>query len=207
VKVLDFGLAKLTEQTQGDEFASTATAEAVTEKGTIVGTVAYMSPEQAEGKSVDARSDVFSFGSVLYEMVTGKRAFGGDSKIATLSAILNRDPAQVSQVAGGTPPELERIITRCLRKDPARRFQTMADLKVALEDLKEESESGKLGSQAGAVASKPRFPKVMATSALAVGALIVATVILYTVWKPAGWFWTSSPPPQQNQHGSSKDID
>jgi serine/threonine protein kinase len=153
VKVLDFGLAKLTEQSQSDEFGSTATAdqaEPVTEKGTIVGTVAYMSPEQAEGKPVDARSDIFSFGSVLYEMVTGKRAFGGDSKIATLSAILNQDPMQVSQAAGGAPPELERIITRCLRKDPSCRFQAMPDLKVALEELKEESESGKLAGRAGA---------------------------------------------------------
>ena len=100
VKILDFGLAKLTEQTQGDEFASTATVDVggkpVTEKGVIMGTVSYMSPEQAEGRTVDPRSDIFSFGSVLYEMITGQRAFQGDTKISTISAILNKEPAPLS---------------------------------------------------------------------------------------------------------------
>ncbi|NWG13505.1 MAG: protein kinase [Acidobacteria bacterium] len=92
VNVLDFGLAKLTEPAESDEFGTTKTLEPRTEEGTIVGTVAYMSPEQAEGKKVDARSDIFSLGSVLYEMVTGCRAFEGTSKISTLSAILHQDP-------------------------------------------------------------------------------------------------------------------
>lgn len=195
VKVLDFGLAKLTEHVRGDEFATTATAEAVTEKGAIVGTVAYMSPEQAEGKPVDPRSDIFSFGSVLYEMVTGRRAFQGDSKIAILSGILNQEPAPVSEVSGGTPQELERIITRCLKKDPSRRFQAMPDLKVALEELKEESDSGKLLSQAGAIKSTSRFSKRVTAAVLVGGIVLVAAVIFHLVWKPAGWFWKSSPPP------------
>jgi len=195
VKVLDFGLAKLTEHVQGDEFATTATAEAVTEKGAIVGTVAYMSPEQAEGRPVDPRSDIFSFGSVLYEMVTGRRAFQGESKIAILSGILNQEPSPVSEVSGGTPQELERIITRCLKKDPSRRFQAMPDLKVALEELKEESDSGKLLSQAGAIKSTSRFSKRVTAAVLAGGIVFVAAVIFYLVWKPAGWFWKSSPPP------------
>src|ERR1700758_1383525 len=99
----------------------------------IIGTLSYMSPEQAEGKKVDARSDIFSFGSVLYEMTTGQKAFQGDSKMSTVAAILNKDPKRVTELAASIPAELERIITRCLRKDPSRRFQTMADLKVALE--------------------------------------------------------------------------
>jgi Tol biopolymer transport system component len=146
VKVLDFGLAKLAETSTG-EFGETATVRApegpTTEEGTIVGTTAYMSPEQAEGKKVDARSDIFSFGSVLYEMVTGRRAFHGDSKLSTLSAILKEDPKPVNSLVPDVPRDLEKIISHCLRKDPGRRFQHMDDLRVALLDLKEESESGK----------------------------------------------------------------
>ncbi len=147
VKVLDFGLAKLAE-TATSEFGETATVRALqgphTEEGTVVGTTAYMAPEQAEGKKMDARSDVFSFGSVLYEMVTGRRAFHGDSKMSTLSAIIKDDPRSVSSITPEVPRDLERIIFQCLRKDPDRRFQHMDDLKVALLDLEEESYSGKL---------------------------------------------------------------
>jgi Tol biopolymer transport system component/serine/threonine protein kinase len=147
VKVLDFGLAKMTEITTGGfgEAVSTKTLEdSGTEQGTIFGTTAYMSPEQAEGKKVDARSDIFSFGSVLYEMVTGQRAFRGDSKLSTLLAILKDDPRPVSSLTPDVPRDLERIISRCLRKDPERRFQHMDDLKVALLELKEESDSGRM---------------------------------------------------------------
>jgi serine/threonine protein kinase len=166
-KILDFGLAKLTEQVQGDEFASTATVDAagkaITEKGVIIGTVAYMSPEQAEGRTVDPRSDIFSFGSVLYEMITGQRAFQGDTKMSTISAILNKEPAPLS---AEIPHDLERIIARCLRKDPARRFQTMADLKVALQDLKEESDSGRLEVSSIAPKSKRVLWPIAAAGAL-----------------------------------------
>src|SRR5512136_652376 len=92
VKIVDFGLAKLTETVSSSGDETTRTVEATTEKGTIVGTTAYMSPEQAAGRKVDARSDIFSFGSVLYEMVTGRRAFEADSKFSTLAAVIERDP-------------------------------------------------------------------------------------------------------------------
>ena len=142
VKVLDFGLAKLTEPSAPGENEATRTLKPTTEEGSIVGTVSYMSPEQAEGKKIDTRSDIFSFGSLLYEMVTGRRAFQADSPVATLSAILREEPKPASQVVEGLPRELERVIGRCLRKNPERRFQAMPDLKVALEELKEESDWG-----------------------------------------------------------------
>ncbi len=143
VKILDFGLAKLSEPAQPDAFAETMHGEGspLTEEGTILGTVAYMSPEQADGKTVDSRSDVFSFGSVLYEMATGQRAFAGGSKLSSLSAVLYKDPQPASKAGADIPPELDRIIGRCLKKDPERRWQTMADVKVALEELREEMDS------------------------------------------------------------------
>jgi eukaryotic-like serine/threonine-protein kinase len=144
VKVLDFGLAKLTEAAPPDEDESTRTVRPTTEEGTIVGTVAYMSPEQAEGKRLDARSDIFSFGAVLYEMLSGSRAFQKDSKTSTLAAILTQEP---TPLGGEIPHDVEKVVARCLRKDLARRYQHMDDLKVALEELKEESDSGKLAAR------------------------------------------------------------
>ena len=144
VKVLDFGLAKLAEDPASGEEESTQTMRPRTDEGVIVGTASYMSPEQAAGKSADARSDIFSFGSVLYEMVTGCRAFQGDSKMSILAAVLNQDPKPASEISRAIPRDLEKIINRCMRKDPNRRFQHMADLKVALGELKEESDSGSL---------------------------------------------------------------
>jgi Tol biopolymer transport system component/tRNA A-37 threonylcarbamoyl transferase component Bud32 len=142
VKVLDFGLAKLTDDSEVSEDDVTRTERALTEDGTVVGSAPYMSPEQAEGRKVDARSDIFSFGLVLYEMLSGKRAFRGETRMATLAAILNQEPAPLGELVPGMPRELERIVARCIRKDLARRSQSMAEIKVALEELKEETESG-----------------------------------------------------------------
>lgn len=136
-KVLDFGLAKLTEKTAVSEDDFTRSIHSRSSDGLIVGTVAYMSPEQAEGRQVDARSDIFSFGALLYEMVTGRKAFQGDSQISTLSAVLERDPKPM----GNAPHDLEKLVLRCLKKDPDRRFQHMIDLEVALRELVEETES------------------------------------------------------------------
>jgi eukaryotic-like serine/threonine-protein kinase len=133
VKVLDFGLAKLVERDEGSESAATLARSPMTERGTIVGTVAYMSLEQAEGKAVDVRSDIFSFGSVLYEMVAGRRAFAGDSTVGTLAAILHQEAAPIE----GIPPELGQIIARCLRKEPDRRIQHMDDVALALDELRD----------------------------------------------------------------------
>jgi eukaryotic-like serine/threonine-protein kinase len=143
VKVLDFGLAKLTEASY-DGADVTRTLRPVTEEGVIVGTAAYMSPEQAEGNPVDARSDIFSFGAVFYEMLTGCVAFQRGTKASTIAAILRDDPVQAGRITQPCPPEVERILKRCLRKDPSQRFQHTDDLKVELEELKRESDSGLL---------------------------------------------------------------
>jgi len=176
VKVLDFGLAKLSEPS-GDTGADGATKSMVgpdsphTQEGSIVGTVAYMSPEQAEGRRVDSRSDIFSFGSVLYEMVTDRPAFQGRSKISTLSAILHQDPKPLGEAQELVPQDLERTIARCLRKDPDRRFQHMADIRVALLDVKQESESARL----------PAPPRSRRGLALPLGVAVALTGLL-TWW-------------------------
>jgi serine/threonine protein kinase len=178
VKVLDFGLAKLTDKSDSSDREFTGSMDPgdtpASAEGTIVGTVSYMSPEQAEGKKVDARSDIFSFGALLYEMVTGQRAFEGGSRLSTLSAVLREEPKPASQIVEGLPRELERIIVRCLRKNPERRFQTMADLKVALQELKEESDSGTLLA-APATQQRPGRQRVWAVTLLAAFALGVGT--------------------------------
>src|SRR5467141_2475537 len=128
-KLLDFGLAKAAVPlTTGATLTAGATRTTpVTQQGTIVGTFQYMSPEQIEGKELDGRSDIFSFGAVLYEMVTGRRAFQGKSQLSVASAILEKEPAPISSVKPMTPPALERCIKRCLAKDPEERWQTARD--------------------------------------------------------------------------------
>ncbi len=181
VKVLDFGLAKLTEKSGIGQEAPTETLAAETEEGVVLGTIAYLSPEQAQGLKLDPRSDIFSFGAVLYEMLTGRRPFRGDTKVSTIAAILNREPESLAET---TPRELDRIVHRCLRKEPARRFQTMADLKVALEELKDESDSGRLVAQGAPAAANRRWPLLAASVAIVVLALTGA-------W----WLWGVRPAP------------
>jgi serine/threonine protein kinase len=156
VKVLDFGLAKLTEPSSEDSIETRSTKHynpPRTEEGVILGTAGYMSPEQAEGKSTDARSDIFSFGAVMYEMLSGRRAFQGENQMRTVAKVLHEEPPPLRETIEGIPPELERLVARCLRKDPERRLRSMADLKVALQELKEESESGRLNT--GTLAAMP----------------------------------------------------
>lgn len=148
VKLLDFGLAKLSATAESGD-ATTRTMAAVTEDGALVGTVAYMSPEQAEGKPVDAASDVFSFGLLLYEMLTRRHPFRRGSRMSTLASILNEEVKPLSEPGRILPLEVERTVLRCLRKEPERRWHSMSDLRTVLEDLKEESESGELRGPAG----------------------------------------------------------
>lgn len=133
-KVLDFGLAKRSKGVSGHPDDATQTA-APTNAGTVLGTVGYMSPEQAEGRDVDSRSDIFSFGTVLYEMLTGRRAFKGDTAARTLTAVLRDEPEPIELHAPGVSKELARIVRFCLRKDPERRYQSITDVKLALEEV------------------------------------------------------------------------
>jgi serine/threonine protein kinase len=195
VKILDFGLAKLAEQVEqiGDLAATlTLARRPVTEEGVILGTVAYMSPEQAAGKTVDARSDIFSFGSVLYEMLTGRRAFDGETKATTMAAVINLDPASPSGISRSLSAGVEQLVLRCLRKDPQRRWQNMSDLKVALQDLKEESESGKL--QAVAVApTRKRRRTWLAATLVGVAVLAAAGILAWLLLRPARGPVTAQP--------------
>jgi eukaryotic-like serine/threonine-protein kinase len=178
VKVLDFGLAKLTQADTGGEDDTTLDAQArLSRPGTVAGTPAYMSPEQATGGAVDSRSDVFSFGAVLYEMVTGRRPFGGGSSAEMLASLLKEQPKAPSGIVPDVPKELERIILHCLRKEPGRRFQHMVDVKVELQELKEESDSA---STVPSVRARRR--RGLWRAAAAVGTVTLATGGLL-VWR------------------------
>ncbi len=188
-KVLDFGLAKLTEASDSAPMAEQGVTdsgkpEAVLETaaGTILGTAAYMSPEQAQGRPADTRSDVFSFGVVLYEMITGRRAFAADTKMSTLAAILTHEPEPPTHLLPDLPRDLEKLILRCLRKSPDRRWQSMADLKVALEDLREESEVRHL---AAPPISAPRRRWTRALGAGVAGVGIAVAVGVWQTYRPA----------------------
>ena len=181
-KILDFGVAKLTGLPGAEVEAGSPTVTrtiasmeaALTNEGHIVGTIAYMSPEQAGGQKVDTRSDIFSFGCVLYEMVTGTRAFAGDSSISTVAAVVNQEPRPPSEINTRIPRELDRIIARCLRKDPARRFQHLDDVAVELEDVKVESGTHPAGTPAG-VRRRQKTLGIAATAAAVLAAVLWAT--------------------------------
>jgi Tol biopolymer transport system component len=147
VKVLDFGLAKLRDRERGPDLGAAETvapAQDITGEGRILGTVAYMSPEQAEGRAVDARSDIFSLGVLFYEMAVGERPFKGDTSLSVLSAILRESPRPLLEVNPSLPRELARVVRRCLAKDPDERYQSTADLRSDLDDLRQASHSGEL---------------------------------------------------------------
>ena len=142
VKILDFGLAKLTQPETVLPQTNLPTAGASTEPGVVMGTLGYMSPEQVRGRAADARSDIFSFGAVLYEMLSGRRAFRGDSAADTMSAILREDPPELSTTNRQIAPGLDRIVRHCLEKDPEARFHSAHDLAFQLEALSDPSATG-----------------------------------------------------------------
>ena len=146
VKILDFGLAKLTRPEAGDSGeAATQTQQVATDAGTVMGTVGYMSPEQVRGKTADPRSDIFAFGAILYEMLSGKRAFHGDSSADTMSAILKEDPPDLSETNRNVSPALERVVRHCLEKTPAERFQSARDITFNLDALSDISTTSRGG--------------------------------------------------------------
>jgi len=132
VKILDFGLAKRIEPAEADEQTSAPTATGLTEPGTVMGTVGYMSPEQVRGLPLDHRSDIFSFGAILYELLSGKRAFLRATAADTMSAILKEDPPELSDSGRNVPPAVERVMRRCVEKDRENRFHSAKDIGFAL---------------------------------------------------------------------------
>jgi serine/threonine protein kinase/Tol biopolymer transport system component len=191
VKVLDFGLAKLREETAADGGATTA---ALSGEGRILGTVAYMSPEQAEGKPVDARSDLFSLGIVLYEMATGERPFKGETSISVLSAILRDTPKSVTELRADLPRELGRIVRRCLQKDPEQRYQTAKDLRNDLQLLKVDLGSGDVSAVESGARPSPGPRRRRLVRWLVAGAGAVALVTLTVIVAPRVGFFSRVPP-------------
>lgn len=195
VKVLDFGLAKLMEELPGDHTGTTVTAIGpLTVAGAVMGTVNYMSPEQAQGRRVTARSDIFSFGAVLYEMLTGRCAFRGDSPVATLSAVLRDDVRPVIELTPDVPAELDRIVARCLKKDPDQRFQTMPELQAALVSLKRKYDSGGSGDEPTIRTVVPRTvaPPPQATRRASKTLAIAAAVVLVVLAGIGGGYWRTT---------------
>src|SRR6201999_3076817 len=183
VKVLDFGLAKFAVAgvvggAEASTLPLTVTEQVMTRDGMVAGTAAYMSPEQAEALPLDTRSDIFSFGAVLYEMVTGERAFQGNSKMSVLTSILRDDPQPLGEKVANVPHQLETIVNRCLRKDPARRYQSFSEARLALLQLQEESDSGKVRSPATRRLSGLVRRRVARALAVA-GALALALAFLF----------------------------
>ncbi len=183
-KLVDFGLAKLVEAPAEEEVSQTEETRSMrkvaprTQEGTVIGTAPYMSPEQAEGKKVDARSDIFSFGAVLYETLTGKRAFSGATRMATLTAVMREEPAPVSQSVPDAPVDLVRVIDRCLRKDLGRRAQNMSDVKIQLEEIREGSSSAPHSAATVAVSQttapvvrRPFLPWMIAAAVLVIAGI------------------------------------
>ena len=178
VKVLDFGLARLEDAAAGKDVTHAPTITRHTDPGTVLGTVGYMSPEQVRGETVDQRSDIFSLGCVLYEMVSGQRAFSGDSAVETMNAILKEEPSDVSTSGVELPPELAGTIRRCLEKRPQARFHSASDLAYNLRSLSS-------ASAASPVRPARRFI-VWRKAALWLAAAVVVAAVL--VWlNPGGW--------------------
>jgi serine/threonine protein kinase/Tol biopolymer transport system component len=176
VKILDFGLAKLIQpQFIGDGNETTITYE--TEPGKVMGTVGYMSPEQIRGNAVDHRADIFAFGAILYEMLTGKRAFQRRTPAESMTAILNDEPPALSQSAQNIPPGLQRVIHRCLEKSPEQRFHSAADLAFALGAL---SEPG-FSSSAAIDATGPRSKRSMLAWSLVALSVVGLALVAYLV--------------------------
>jgi|HubBroStandDraft_5_1064220.scaffolds.fasta_scaffold16329_1 serine/threonine protein kinase/Tol biopolymer transport system component len=180
IKILDFGLAKLAQQTGADPDEPTLTASQ-TAAGVVMGTASYMAPEQVRGEVADPRTDIFAFGAVLYEMLSGVRAFRRDTPAETMTAVLKDDPPELSDGTRLVSPSLERIVRRCIEKNPEQRFQSARDLSFALSAL-----SGTEASNIAraAVATSRRLPLLL-WSSIALALAAVAAITWYVAWRPA----------------------
>jgi eukaryotic-like serine/threonine-protein kinase len=211
VKILDFGLAKLIEREPAALGASVLpTTPPQTMPGLVLGTIGYMAPEQVRGLAADARTDIFAFGALLYESLTGRRAFGGDTTIDVMTAILKEDPPDLPAAERHIPPAVQRIVDRCLEKSPAARFQTATDLAFALESLSSQS-----GTASAVVADDARTKSILwsrraamlwasaacvflaATVALAIGfmsrAPVASPAVRFTIGEPTGATFAGGP--------------
>src|SRR5260370_1246304 len=152
-KLMDFGLAKQSDLASLSAALTEMTVEQskLTGEGMLVGTFQYMAPEQLEGKEADPRTDIFAFGEVMYEMVTGKPAFNGGSRASLIASILTSEPVPISQVQPLTPPPLERVVRKCLAKDPDERWQSAADLASELKWMSSESGTSQIALPARAI--------------------------------------------------------
>ena len=149
----------------------------------VMGTAGYMSPEQVRGKIADHRSDIFAFGTVLYEMVTGKQTFRKPTSAETMAAVLNEDPPSISQITASTPPGLQRVVHRCLEKSPEHRFQSASDMAFALEALSDSGMTTSTGSHAHL--GEPSSRRGIAIAGAALAALLGAGVLAYFWMRPA----------------------
>jgi len=182
VKILDFGLAKLKQaESGGPEETNLPTGTLGTEPGVVLGTMGYMSPEQVRGKPADYRSDIFAFGAILYEMLSGHRAFHGDTAADTMSAILTKEPPDLSATNRDVHPGLDRIVRHCLEKNPEERFHSAHDLAFDLEAL-----SGISAPRVVSLPSAGRAPKKLLWSLAAATAIVVALVGAFLLGKRAG---------------------
>ncbi|MCM3876027.1 MAG: serine/threonine-protein kinase [Thermoanaerobaculia bacterium] len=176
LKILDFGLAKRTEQQKPGEETSAPTESKHTEPGTVMGTVAYMSPEQVRGLPVDHRSDLFSFGAILYELLSGKKAFKKDTAADTMSAILKEEPSELSESGRNISPALDRVVKHCLEKDRSNRFQSAKDIAFAL------SEASGQATTSGAQVKAPTSGKTKTLIAAAV-VVVLAAAGVFLLWR------------------------
>ncbi len=198
VRVLDFGLAKLVEETKDPELTQLPT-EALTEQGVVMGTVPYMSPEQIEGKPVDHRTDIFSLGVLLYEMVTGKRPFEGDTSPALMSSILKDTPPQISSQRVDLPRHLDRVVQRCIEKHPDQRLQTARDVLNELTGLRDELRTGLPHETPAQVGSRPSTARrFWVAGGIAAVVLAAVSILVFGIGNRSGSSPTEEPAPLQS---------